>query len=104
MLVSWLVVLVLLASVTSLPEVSYDLVLAIPNENGRLIISPAKKRVDRPRGAKNKHKSEGVAKAKPKVNKPQPKIQGGKKLMRLMLRKLRLLLFEREMQRVLGLQ
>lgn len=71
---------------TVLPEVVTDLVVAIPNENRRLIISLAKKmKIGRLRGANNKSKLEGAPKPKPKADMPRSKIKGKKKSLTLMV-------------------
>ena len=44
-----------------------------------------KNKVGRPKGAKNKPKSEGVSKPKPKADKPHPKIKGKKKLLKMLV-------------------
>lgn len=71
-------------SETVLQEVD-DLALAIPNDNGRLLISPVKKKkIGRPKRAKNKAKLEGVLAPKPKADLTRPKFKGKKKLLKLL--------------------
>ena len=62
---------------TILSDAVQDLTSDIPNENGKLLVSLAKKKIGGTNAAKNKHKPEGVSKPRPKATLPCPKIKVG---------------------------